>query len=152
MGLENLQDDVSDIELKQRWRLYWIHAIFEFSNVKLQKMAWVEPEKTQWPDEVWDSSYEACISAYFDTLALDDAYKKAVEVGNVTKEEAEMAQEFHTLAAWYMEPSSEAMEIINDEEWLEVVEAAQGFWNFLKAEVSAPREKALIAKLEADYA
>ena len=74
-----LTEDISDVELKQRWRLYWIHCIFEFSTIKLQKMSWVEGPEAIWPnDEVWESSFGECMSAYFDTLALDDAYAKAI--------------------------------------------------------------------------
>jgi len=152
MLMANIQDDISDVELKQRWRLYWIHCIFEFSNVMLQEMSWVQGSEAGWPDgEVWSSSYEECISAYFDTLALDDAYEKALEQGNVSKEEAEKAKTFHQLAAFYMEPSEDPEEILQDEEWMEVVESAKEFWDYLKVNVTSQREIDLITKLEKDF-
>ena len=71
----NLTADISDVELKQRWRLYWIYCIFEFSNAKLQEMSWVQGSEANWPNgEVWESSFEECISAYFDNLSSADAY------------------------------------------------------------------------------
>ena len=147
-----MQDDISDVELKQRWRLYWIHCIFEFSNVMLQEMAWVQGAEANWPDgEVWSSSYEECISAYFDTLALDDAYKKAVELGNVSKQEADKAETFHKLAAFYIEPSEDPEDILQDKEWMEVVASAKDFWDYLKATVTSQREIDLMKKLEKDF-
>ena len=87
----NLTADISDVELKQRWRLYWIHCIFEFSNSRLQEMSWIQGTEASWPDEAWESSFEDCLSAYFDNLALDDAYVKAIENANVSQIEADKA-------------------------------------------------------------
>ena len=152
MLMGNMQDDISDVELKQRWRLYWIHCVFEFSNIKLQRMSWIEGEDANWPnDEGWPSSFEECISAYFDNLALDDGYDKAVESGNISKEEAIKADAFTKLAYTYLEPSEDPAEILEDEEWLEVVSLAKEFWDYLKRSVSSNREIALIKKLEQEY-
>lgn len=145
----NLHNDISDVELKQRWRLYWIHCIFEFSNINLQKISWLENSETIWPeDEVWDSSFEECISAYFDNLALDDAYVKAIKEGNVSQEEADKANKFHMLAYLYIEPSEDPMDILEDEEWIEIVRSAKVFWDYLKENVSSQREIDLMSKLE----
>ncbi|MDP3301107.1 MAG: hypothetical protein Q8S36_03970 [Sulfuricurvum sp.] len=147
-----LTEDVSDVELKQRWRLYWIHCIFEFSNAKLQRMAWIQGDKANWPNEEgWPSSYEECMSAYFDTLALDDAYQKAIEAGNVSQDEASMAHDFHLLAVLYDEPSENPEMILEDPEWMEIVESAKVFWNYLKATVTSQREIHLMEKLEKEY-
>lgn len=152
MLMANMQDDISDVELKQRWRLYWLHCIFEFSNVMLQEMAWVQGAESDWPDgEVWSSSFDECISAYFDTLALDDAYEKAVEWGNVSKEEAENAKNFHKLAALYMEPSEDPEDILSDKEWMEVVRSAKEFWDYLKVTITSQKEIDLMNKLEKDF-
>ena len=152
MLMDNMQDDISDVELKQRWRLYWIHCIFEFSNTRLQKMSWIQGSEANWPDgEVWSSSFDECISAYFDNLALDDAYEKALKYGNVSIKEADKAKLFHKLATFYMEPSQNPLDILNDEEWLEVVESAKVFWEYLKESVTAQREIDLIQKLEKDF-
>lgn len=145
----NLQADISDVELKQRWRLYWIHCIFEFSNVKLQEMSWVQGAEANWPNgEVWESSFEECMSAYFDNLALNDAYEKAIECGNVSQEEANQANTFHTLAVFYDEPDDNPETILQDPEWLEVVTSAKEFWQYLKKTVSSQREIDLMSKLE----
>ena len=150
--MQGLQDDISDVELKQRWRLYWLHCIFEYSNISLQKMSWVEGSQANWPDgEVWDSSFLECNAAYFENLALDDAYEKAVASGNVTQEEAEKAKMFHTLAVFYDAPDENPESVLQDEEWLEVVEAAKEFWNYLKVTVTSQREIELIQKLERLY-
>jgi hypothetical protein len=147
-----LTEDISDIELKQRWRLYWIHCIFEFSNSKLQRMSWVEGAEAHWPnDEGWPSSFDECMTAYFDTLALDDAYLKAIKAGNVSLEEAKKANTFHMLALLYDEPSENPNEILNDTEWIEVVQSAKEFWNYLKSTVTSQREIDLMKKLEKDY-
>ena len=152
MLMANMQDDISDVELKQRWRLYWLQCIFEFSSTRLQEMSWVQGSEASWPEgEEWPSSYHECISAYFDTLALDDAYEKALEWGNVSEQEAEKAKTFHILAAFYMEPGEDPLEIINDPEWLEVVEAAKELWDYLKGSVASPREIELMNKLERDF-
>ncbi|UCN01504.1 hypothetical protein LCX93_06185 [Sulfurimonas sp. SWIR-19] len=152
MLMANLQDDISDVELKQRWRLYWITTIFEFSNLKLQEMAWVYPQTAKWPeDEVWSSSFDECISAYFEILALDDAYEKAVRHANVSKQEADHAKKFHQLAAFYMEPDANPQEILQDEEWLRVVSAAKEFWEYLKKNVTSQREKDLMNNLEKKF-
>jgi hypothetical protein len=147
-----LHEDISDKELKQRWRLYWIQSIFEFSNTKLQQMAWLQGPQANWPNgEVWDSSFEGCLSAYFDDLALDDAYAKAIEWGNVSREEADHAKLFHQLAVFYDEPGENPEDVLNDAEWMEVVESAKVFWDYLKATVTAKREVELMKKLEKEF-
>lgn len=147
-----MNEDISDIELKQRWRLYWIHCIFEFSNTKLQEMAWVQGTDASWPDgEVWSSSFEECNTSYFDNLDLYDGYEKAIERGNVSQEEADQAKPFHRLAASYIEPDDDPELILKDEEWLEVVEAAKAFWKYLKTTVTSEREITLMNKLEKEF-
>ncbi len=143
--------DISDIELKQRWRLYWIQSVFEFSNLRLQRMSWIEASEVSWPDEPWESSFEACNDAYFESLDLYDQYEKAVERTYVTPDEAEHAKSFHQLALAYIEPDDDPVLILGDETWLEVVEAAKEFWEYLKTHVDAPREKELIKKLENEF-
>ena len=144
-----MQDDISDLELKQRWRLYWIHSIFEFSNIKLQELSWIQGSKADWPnEEVWESSYQECISSYFDTLGLYDAYEKALKSSHISHEELDAAREFHTLAAFYEEPSQDPEIILKDEEWLELVASAKEFWEYLKNRVTSPREIELVQKLE----
>ena len=142
MLMANLQSDISDVELKQRWRLYWIHTIFEFSNIKWQKSSWIDLKT---------SSFEECISAYFDILALDDAYKKALQAGNVSDEEVQNAQEFHKLITFYIEPSDNAQEILNDKEWQNIVRAAKDFWHYLKESLTSTRERKLIDDLEKEF-
>ena len=145
--------DISDLELKQRWRLYWIHCIFEFSSMKLQRMSWIEGTEAKWPEgEVWESSFEECNAAYFDNLALYDAYAKAIEAGNVSEEEASHANAFHLLAYLYIEPSEDPEEILKDPEWIEIVANAKEFWDYLKVNVTAQREKDLMEKLEEEFA
>lgn len=152
MLMTSLQDDISDIELKQRWRLYWLQTIFEFANINLQKMAWIQKENSDWPDkEAWESSFYECTSAYFDILALNDAYEKAVLWKNISKQEAEHAKKFHQLLVFYMEPSSDASDILADQEWLEVVNAAKEFWLYLRKYITAKRELELINELENKY-
>jgi len=147
-----LSEDISDKELKQRWRLYWIQCVFEFSNIKLQKMSWIEGSEADWPDdEGWPSSFEECLSAYFDNLALYDAYVKAIEAGNVSKQEADKAHDFHQLAYLYDEPGENPEDILHDAEWIKVVESAKKFWDYLKVSVSSQREIDLMKKLEKDY-
>ena len=147
-----MQDDISDVELKQRWRLYWIHCLFEFSNVKLQHMSWVEGSHAKWSNEEgWPSSFDECQSAYFDNLALDDGYDKAVASGNVSQDEADKADAFNKLAFAYLEPSEDPVEILADEDWLEVVTSAKEFWNYLKGSVTSQREIDLIQKLEKEF-
>lgn len=144
-----MQDDISDIELKQRWRLYWIHTVFEFSNLKLQKKSWTqESEDISNKEEEFSTSFEECSSSYFDNLALFNGYDKALKYGNVSLAEAQNADTFHQLLYMYDEPSENPEEIFQDGEWLEVVEAAKIFWNYLKENVSAQREIDLIKKLE----
>lgn len=138
-------EDISDVELKQRWRLYWIQCIFEFSNLKLQRMAWIEG------CEAWPSSFEACFSAYFDDLALDDNYIKAIKAGNVSQEEANAVNAFHTLAYVYGEPDDNPESILEDLEWMKIVELAKEFWTYLRATVTSQREIDLMNQLEKDF-
>jgi hypothetical protein len=152
MMLGNMQDDISDIELKQRWRLYWIESIFEFSNPKLQRMSWLEGPTADWPNgEEWPSSFDACMSAYFDNLALDDGYAKAVLWGNVSQEEAQGAEAFTRLAYAYIEPDEDPQEILDDTQWMEVVASAKEFWGYLKRSVSSQREIDLMQELEEKF-
>lgn len=147
-----LQDNISDIELKQRWRLYWIQTIFEFSSLKFQELSWLKisnPELSH--SELWDSSLHESLSAYFDTLALDDAYEQAVAQANVTQEEAQRVKTFHHLIVFYDEPEEHLELVLQDSEWLEVVEAAKEFWDYLKESVTSQREIDLIKKLEKDF-
>ncbi len=147
-----LQEDINDIELKQRWRLYWIQCVFEFSSIPLQKMSWIQGSQTEWlNEEGWSSSFEECNASYFDNLNLYDGYTKAVEQGNVSQEEADRADTFHKLAASYIEPSEDPEDILNDAEWMEVAEAAKEFWDYLKTTVISEREISLMKKLEKDF-
>ncbi len=139
------QTDISDVELKQRWRLYWLNYIFEFSNIELQRESWVNGS-TKWP-----SSFEESMIAYFDNLALYKGYEEAIKAGNVSKEEADMAATFHQLAAFYDAPSENPQDILEDDEWLEVVEAAKELWTYLKGTLRAPRELTLVEKLEKEF-
>lgn len=139
------QADISDVELKQRWRLYWINCIFDFSSLKFQELSWVNKS------EKWPSSFEECNAAYFDNLALYKGYVKAVEAGNVTQIEAKKASSFHDLANFYDEPSDNPADILKDEEWLEVVEAAGLFWTYLKETLTEPREVERMEKLEKEF-
>ncbi len=146
IGIEMLaQADISDVELKQRWRLYWINCIFDFSSLKFQELSWVNNS------EKWPSSYEQCTSAYFDNLGLYKGYEKAIQAGNVSEIEALKASTFHDLANFYDEPSQDPQDILNDEEWLEVVEAAGVFWTYLKETLTHPREVERIEKLEKEF-
>ena len=135
-----LQDDINDIELKQRWRLYWLESVFEFSSTSMQKKLWKS-----------NSDFKKCISAYFDDLALYDAYEKALKSQNVSKQEVEASKTFHTLAVFYDESEESPETILQDPEWIEVVEAAQEFWNFLKKTVTSQRELDLIENLEKEF-
>jgi len=128
-----MQDDVSDIELKQRWRLYWIETIYEIANIESQKIS---------------TSFEELLSSYFDNLSLFNGYEKALQCGNVTQEEAQNVVLFHDLLYIYDEPNENFEDILEDEEWLNVVNAAQEFWNYLKVSVTSKREIDLINILE----
>ncbi len=147
-----LQDDVDDIELKQRWRLYWIYSVFELSNIKLQESSWMKSE-TQGVNEenIWSSSFAESSSAYFDNLALFEGYDKAVKYGNVTQEEAQNAAAFHALFCLYDEPSDNPADILQDEEWIEVTQAAKTFWRYLKNNTKSQRELDLVQELEKNY-
>jgi hypothetical protein len=115
-------------------------------------MAWIQGAQADWPNgELIDSSFEGCLSAYFDDLALDDAYAKAVEWGNVSKEEADQAKEFHQLVVFYDEPSNNPEDILNDAEWMKVVDSAKAFWDYLKATIKSEREIQLMKKLEKEF-
>ena len=147
-----MQEDIIEKELTQRWRLYWIHCIFEFSNTKLQEMAWIEGPEANWPNnEDLSSSFEEYNSSYFDNLDLYNGYIKAVERGNVSKDEADRVNAFHTLAALYDEPSDNPEDILKDSEWMEVVESAKDFWTYLKTTVTSEREIDLMKKLEKEF-
>ncbi len=143
--------DISDIELKQRWRLYWIHCLFEFANPNLQRMAWIDPEQASWPDEVWDSSFESCNDAYFEHLDLYDLYETALTQGNVSAEEVEHVKDFHNKALGYIEPDDNPEAILSDPQWIEVTQAAKTFWKYLKETVSSDREIELMNKLEREF-
>lgn len=150
--MQGLQDDISDEELKQRWRLYWIHCIFEFSNTKLQEMSWIQGSQANWPDDqVWHSSFEECFSSYFDNLSLYHGYEKAIQSGNISKEEADKVNAFHILAASYVEPDENPGIILKDLEWLKLVASAKEFLNYLKETVTSKREINLIDKLEKEF-
>ncbi|MDF1884156.1 hypothetical protein JHD49_09410 [Sulfurimonas sp. SAG-AH-194-C21] len=139
------QADISDVELKQRWRLYWINCIFDYSSLKFQELSWVNNSQK------WPSSFAECTSAYFDNLGLYKGYAQAIAAGNVSEVEAQKASTFHDLANFYDEPSQNPRDILGDEEWLEVVEAAAILWVFLKDTLSEPREIQLIEKLEKEF-
>jgi len=139
------QADISDVELKQRWRLYWINCIFDFSSLKFQELSWVNNS------EKWPSSFTECNAAYFDNLGLYKGYEKAIQAGSVSKEEAQKASLFHDLANFYDEPSMDPKDILSDEEWLEVVEAAKVLWTYLKETLTQAREVEHMEKLEKEF-
>ncbi|MDF1877600.1 hypothetical protein JHD47_07185 [Sulfurimonas sp. SAG-AH-194-L11] len=139
------QADISDVELKQRWRLYWINCIFDFSSLKFQELSWVNHSKK------WPSSFDECNAAYFDNLGLYKGYAQAIQAGNVSEIEATKASPFHDLANFYDVPSQNPQEILKDEEWLEIVAAANVLWDYLKSTLTEPREVERIAKLEKEF-
>ena len=147
-----MQDDVNDIELKQRWRLYWIYSIFELSNIRLQEASWMKNGTKNLNEEnIWSTSFAESTSAYFDNLSLFDGYEKAIKYGNVMQEEAQNAAVFHALLCMYDEPSDNPEDILQDEEWIEVTQAAKTFWNYLKNSVTSQRELDLVSELEKNY-
>lgn len=147
-----LQDDISEIELKQRWRLYWIATIFEFSHLDLQEKFWFsDSQLTRSKSELFSSSYADSYSAYFEILALDDAYEAALKSNNVSSEEAKNAQAFHNLLVFYDEPWETSELMIEDPEWRELVNTAQKFWNYLERTLTSQREIDLIKKMKKEF-
>ncbi len=140
-----VQADISDVELKQRWRLYWINCIFDYSSLKFQELSWVNHSQK------WPSSFTECTTAYFDNLGLYKGYEKAIQAGNVSEKEALKASTFHDLANFYDEPSQNPQDILEDEEWLEIVEAANILWAYLKETLNEPREVQRMEKLEKEF-
>jgi len=148
-----MPEQVSKEELNQRWRLTWIESIFEFSNLKYQKILWVDGSMEQWPDDQERrSDFYDCYADYFDGQWLNKGYSIHVKEGRVSQKEAEVAQEFHLLADAYHQIASDDPEIIlKDLEWIRITKSAKKLWDYLKDTTTSPREIELMNSLDRDF-
>ena len=134
-------------ELRPTWRRHWLQALFEFANPSLQRRSWVEASV----DHV--SCYVECLSEYFSGLVTEDEYAMVLEQGLISSSEVAAVLDFHRLAISYRPPQGEienAVAILEDPLWHEVVQRAQRTWHNLK-ELVSEEERGFMASLEAKW-
>ena len=83
-----MPEQVSEEELNQRWRLTWIESIFKFSNLKFQKILWVDGSMKKWlDDQELRSDFYDCYADYFDGQWLNKGYSIHVKEGHVSQKD-----------------------------------------------------------------
>ncbi len=117
--------ELSDAELRQNWRINWLHAIQAFCDTEIQKSRWLDPAEAN-PHY----SFVECMCCYFDDslFGQNDPYPHLVERGHLTLEEAEAVAEFHGQADAYQSPNDDDYDveaILSDRGWHSVVDTAQ---------------------------
>ena len=131
-----------DSELQGNWRTRWLSSIEEFANLDDQKRLWLDPVGTN-PHY----SFREYFNCYFDDLDLNEGYDSAMREGFVSTEEATAVAEFHELADKYQEPRGDVYDhaaILNDPNWIEVVEAAKRAQVALSKIIDDPFERRLL--------
>ncbi|QIG81163.1 hypothetical protein [Stakelama tenebrarum] len=131
---------MSDAEIRRFWRLSWLSALQAFADRDTQQRRWLDPKERN-PSY----SFVECMADYFDGAAYlgqEDAYRKRLEWGHLSKAEAHTVAGFHALADAYQAPCDEwdAATILADPAWQEVVASAEWAQQKLLPLLSGPDE------------
>ncbi|MGV3538395.1 MAG: hypothetical protein ACO1OQ_01205 [Rufibacter sp.] len=122
-------------EQRRSWRLRWIGMLFEFSHLEYQKGLWIE---RKYPNQVGWFGEDMC--QYFDDLAVDSNYEGQLADGYISIDEFEIIKEFHLDLDKYESAGKSDSEILNDPEWINIVEKGNKAWNELKNVISEVEE------------
>ena len=137
------------------WRTRWLESVYEFANLKLQHMSWVEGPSANWSSgEIWCSSYSECFCKYFDDLSLTEesgGYKARVLEGLISSKEANLALNFHTAANGYSRSIDNDLFVIEDPNWKLVVDEAIELWLKLKNCLTSTNDSLVIKSLEQKF-
>ena len=98
----------TEVELRRGWRLRWLTSIQSFSDRATQERRWLDPA-----EENPHFSYIECMCVYFDDVLWgeDEAYKKRLASGYVSKAEVAAVSVFHVLADAHQSPNGDDRDI-----------------------------------------
>jgi hypothetical protein len=125
---------------RRNWRLQWLSSIEEFTNIEIQRQAWLNASNAN-PHYSY-VEYRCC---YFDDLGLsrDQGYATCLANGLVSEDEVKAVLGFHQALSNYMPPPGEGFEgqrILADPFWEAVVEAAKASREELLRILTSPQE------------
>jgi hypothetical protein len=133
--------------LRRTWRLQWLGSIEEFTNIEIQRRAWLNADHTN-PHYSY-TEYRCC---YFDDLGLsgDQGYATCLTEGFICEDEFQAVSGFHQALSNYMPPPGEGFEgqrILADPAWEAVVEAAKACREELLRILTDPQEITALTKI-----
>ena len=129
---------VGSMDARSQWRLRWLAAIREVSDIAVQQRTWL--------NEANDNPHFTFVElgcSYFDDLDLSDGYGAAIASGLVSDGEARVVAGFHALFDAYSPPENDDYgdeAILGDPGWLAVVHAAEDARRRLATTVRASGE------------
>ena len=109
-------------EGKTNFRKHLFQSIAEISNLKLQKLMWLDPENT---NPHWSYVEFAC--CYFDDLLNGEEPSVLEQAGVISSDELSLLREFHEAFDSYKPPNGDEYDsdaILQDPNWQSVVSAA----------------------------
>lgn len=138
--------------LKRNWRFRWLGELFLFAHIEYQKALWIDQSI---PNEIGWFSEDVC--KYFDDLSLDDDYDYQIKNKIITQQELDIIFEFHKIFKEYIELTNisgsyfDDDKVIDDENWLKVVEVGKTSWHNLKKVITNQEELLHMQRLEKSY-
>ncbi len=133
-------------EQRRSWRLRWIGMLFEFSHLEYQRGLWIE---LKYPNEASYFGEDMC--QYFDDLSIDNNYERQLANEYISEEEFEIIKTFHIALDRYESGERSDFEILNDPNWLSIVEEGNKAWNKLKDVITDEEEVSHMNGLEKNY-
>jgi hypothetical protein len=116
--------EVEEKAARKSWRFRWLGLLFEFSHLEYQRGLWIE---RRYPNEVGWFNEDLC--QYFDDLSLDDDYNYSNWLTiNISAEEFITIEAFHLLLRDYEKNDKTDAQILNDPEWISIVEKGEIAW------------------------
>lgn len=121
-------------------------SINELTSLDLQVQSWLNKKNT---NPHW--SYVEFTSCYFDDLILGEGYKQWVSEGFISPEEYTIVKDWHERLASYVEPDRDIynpVAILNDREWLSIVEEGRIAKLKLAEILNEDEQKALMEEID----
>jgi hypothetical protein len=133
-------------EQRKNWRLRWLNMLFGFSHLEYLKGLWLEH---RYSNELGFFSEDIC--KYFDDLSIGDNYNRQTIDGYITNQELEIISSFHTSINNYEDKCKSDSEILEDPQWLSIVDEGSKAWSDLKKVIRDSEEIEYMGELEKRY-
>ena len=133
-------------EYRATWRGDWLSSIQELADLAMQRATWLNPQC-----ENRHYSFVEYVECYFTDLLLreeEGGYPARLADNLLSPEEAAAASQLHIVFSNYRPPTDrfDHRAILEDPEWLCVVEAAQAAQALLATMIARPEERERLLK------